>query len=424
MGEEKFTAIVVGAGPAGCAAAYTLAKEGVDVLLVERGPTPGSKNMTGGRIYTHVLNKVMPEFIKGAPFEREVVKEKLTFVTEKSAGSFELLSEKFPPSHSFTVLRQELDSFLAERAEQEGAIVATGILVDELLRDGQKVVGIKAEADEIFSDVVIAADGVNSVLAKKLGLRGELSPRHVAVGVKQVILLSEDEINSRFSLKKGQGAANLLVGRVTKGVRGGGFLYTNRETISIGLVFTLADLLEHNLKPGEILEELKLHPFISPLVEGGKTVEYSAHLVPEGGAHMLPRLYADGVLVAGDAAGLVLNLGYTVRGMDLAILSGHAAAKSVLLARQKGDFTSSTLSQYAVFLKQVLDELNFYRQAPLFLETPDLYTVYPELVEKIGLNVFTVEEKPDHLWGKILGPTRELGLTKLALRALKGMRSL
>lgn len=424
-------AIVVGAGPAGSAAALRLAQAGLDVALIERGAAAGSKNMTGGRLYTHALEKLIPRFWEQAPVERRVTREILGFMTPETLVSFEVRSSRFG-QNSYTVLRARFDPWLAEQAEAAGAMLATGVKVDELLIEDGRVVGVRAGEDEMYADVVIVAEGVNCLLPRKAGLRTEeLDPRHVATGVKTTIELPEGVVADRFGLGPDEGAAMLMVGSVTDGLPGGGFLYTNRDSISLGLVITVAGLRERRTAPADLMERLKAHPAIAPLIAGGKVVEYSAHLVPEGGAHMMPALYRDGVLVAGDAAGFVLNLGYSVRGMDFAIASGMHAADAVIAAKEKGDFSKEALAGYEARLRDsfVLRELEHYRNAPHFIgTTPRLFSTYPALLEAFTTRMFTVEgtTEPVHLLPMLMQELKAAGVSLWGLGqdAWKGMNAL
>ncbi|MEA4926245.1 MAG: FAD-dependent oxidoreductase [Syntrophomonadaceae bacterium] len=431
MAEDKFGAIIVGAGPAGSTAAYVLAQAGVEVLLIERGETPGSKNMFGGRMYSSALNRIIPGFWEEAPLERPVAKEILSFINGSRSVSITCQEPDWlkPPIHSFTVLRAEFDAWLAGKAEEAGAVLACGIRVDDVLLENGRVVGVRAGDDAIYADVVVAADGANSLLVEKAGLRKTLLPQQVATGAKQLLELPADTISQRFQLEEDQGAACLFVGSCTAGLPGGGFLYTNRSSISLGLVVNAAALQSHQIKVNELLEDFKAHPQIAPLIAGGEVAEYSAHLVPEAGLNMQPELFGDGILVAGDAAGFVVNLGYMVRGMDLAIASGEAAAQAILAARDKNDFTRQGLSGYIEFLKQngVSRVMETYRHAPEFLESQRLYQNYPQLVTDLAADLFTIGDKPaEHLLNKMRqGITgSKIGWVGLARDAWKGGRSL
>lgn len=426
--EDRFDAIVVGAGPAGSVASYCMAKEGLNVLLIERGNTPGSKNMTGGRLYAHSLNRVIPNFWEEAPVERRVTREIVTFMTDNSAISLDVKSEKFNQSPSFTVLRAEFDSWLAAKAEEAGVMLATGIRVDNLIVQDGKVCGVLCGEDEMLSDVVIAADGVNSLLAKKAGLHPELSPKQVATGVKTVIELPRKVIEDRFNITGETGVAQLFVGECTKGLQGGGFLYTNKDSLSLGLVITAEEFAHTDHRIVDLMEDLKMHPAIRPLIEGGRVVEYSAHLVPEGGLGMNLPLVADGLLIVGDAAGLVLNTGYTVRGMDFAIASGEAAAQAVIAAKQKGDFSKNGLHLYRTKLEDsfVMKDLRTYSKAPQFMENHRIFETYPKMVEDMVLQLFQIDGTPAKpLLKTMMGVAKKHGgLMTIAKDAWKGVKAL
>jgi electron transfer flavoprotein-quinone oxidoreductase len=426
--EERFDAIIVGAGPAGSTAAYLMAQAGLEVLLIERGSTSGAKNMTGGRLYGHSLHKVIPNFWKEAPVERRVARETVTFMTGESAISLDVKSEKFNEFPSFTILRSQFDAWLAGKAEEAGAMLASGVRVDKLLMEEGKCLGVVSGEDEMLANVVIAADGVNSFLAQKAGLRGELEPKHVATGVKSVIELPKEVIEQRFNLTEETGAAQLFVGECTKGLQGGGFLYTNKQSISLGLVITAEEFAHTEYRIVDLMEEFRLHPAIQPLIEGGKLVEYSGHLVPEGGLGMMPPLVNDGLLIVGDAAGFVLNTGWMVRGMDFAIASGEFAAKAVIEAKKAEDYTKQGLKGYEEALKEsfVLKDLQTYHRAPEFMENPRIFGLYPAMVEEMMLNLFAVKGEPAQPLRKSMLATvkRQGGLISLVRDAWKGVRAL
>ncbi len=431
MAEEKFTAIIVGAGPAGSTAAYVLAREGHDVLLIEKGTVPGSKNMFGGRMYTHALHRIIPNFWEEAPVERPVTREIITFLNGDQSVSLNCQDVAWakPPYHSFTLLRAEFDAWLASQAEEAGAMLAPGIRVDEPLMENGRVVGIRAGEDEMLADVVIAADGANSIIAQKAGLAKLFSADQVATGVKQIIELPPETISRRFQVADNHGAVQLFVGDCTKGLQGGGFLYTNKSSVSLGLVVNAGALQRNQLKMSEIVEEFKESPHIAPLIEDGQVAEYSAHLVPEAGLGMMPQLFGDGMLVAGDAAGFVLNLGYIVRGMDFAIASGEAAAKTVMAAKARNDFSRQGLAIYQNFLKEsfVLRDLEAYRNAPQFQENHRLFNDYPRLATGLVSKLFTVDGSPPvHLFAKMMREIREnrVNLLHLAVDSWKGAKDL
>lgn len=394
--DETFDAIVVGAGPAGCAAAYRLAREGLQVLVVERGKFAGSKNVTGGVLYGPVMGNLIPNFWAEAPVERRISHHVITLLSEKSSLSIDYNAGDSERHNGFSILRSKFDRWFARKVEEAGGIVATGLRADDLLWQDGRVAGIVAGGDNIAGSVVIAADGVNSLLAEKAGLGVKLSPDNVNQGVKEVIKLPREIIEERFNLSGDNGTAIHFLGFCTQGVHGGGFLYTNKETISLGVVVQLKALVEHNVKGVELLEGFKAHPTVRELVKGGTTVEYSAHLVPAGGLKMVPRLYTDGLLVVGDAAALVVATGRALEGINFALESGMAAAETVKRAKGKNDFTKQTLSVYEQLLAQsfVLQDLRTFQESAQFLENMRLYSVYPELACRLAERIFDVDGKP------------------------------
>lgn len=354
MGEEKFDAIIVGGGLAGLTAAYVLVNAGKEVLLIERGGTCGAKNMTGGRLYGDSLEKIIPGFAGEAPVERTVVREQVFQLTDSGidAVDYKIPEDTGADQTSYTVLRGKFDNWLAEKVEEAGGMLVTGFTVNKLLVENGKVVGVDAAGEEMFADVVILADGVNSLLARQMGMKEELDPKQTAVGAKEVIKLGESVINERFGLSDGEGTAMLYYGYPTDGCAGEGFLYTNKDTVSVGVTVALSDIGKSEIPVPQLLDRFKEHPSIAPYLEGGDVTEYSGHLLPEGGADTAMQLYTDGLLITGDAAGLCLKLGFTVRGMDYAVESGRLAAETVIKAHENGDFSAASLASYQEALNQ------------------------------------------------------------------------
>lgn len=350
MAEEKFDCIIVGGGLAGLTAAYVLAKEGQEVLLIEKGNYSGAKNMTGGRLYGHSLEKVIPGFAESAPIERRIVRERISSDEKGSLSTVEYDGTKLcvPKGESYSVLRGKFDRWLAEQAEEQGAMLVYGVRVDDvILREG-KVCGVIAGDEEMEADLVILADGVNSLLSQKTGLKQQVRQDQAAVGVKEVIGLKEETINQRFQLASGEGIAWMFHDWKENC---DGFLYTNKDSVSVGVTMPVDNIDNISGSVPEMLEEFKKRPEIEELLTGGNLLEYSAHLIPEGGMDMIPELYGDGVLVAGDAAALCANLGFTLRGMDLAIESGRLAAEAALAAKARNDYSAKSLSDYQAALE-------------------------------------------------------------------------
>jgi electron transfer flavoprotein-quinone oxidoreductase len=403
---EKFEVIIVGAGLAGLSAAYILAQNGIEALVVERGDYPGAKNITGGRLYLNPVRKYLPDLwpalLNEKALERPVATELLTMTGSENSTTLRFRSEKFarPPYHSFTVLRGTLDRWLAKKAEEKGAMLVTKNRVDDLIRQNGKIVGVIAGGEELGADVLIACDGVLSQISEKAGLRTSGMAKNYAVGFKEVIEVPSKSIEERFGLAEKEGAAQLFLGSLTKGRFGGGFLYTNRASISLGLVLRIKDLMDMDplWEAPRFLDEFKERPEIAPLIAGGETVEYSAHVIPEAGFTGLIRPFADGLLVAGDAAGFSLNVGLTVRGMEFAMVSGVLAAQTVMEAREKKDFSTASLSGYQKSLEEsfVWQDFKTFEHAPHFLDNPRLFDHYPLLIGDILQNLFWIGETPQN----------------------------
>ena len=400
MSDDTFDVIIVGGGLAGCSAGLVLAQANLEVLIIERGNFCGAKNMTGGRLYGHSLEKIIPNFAQEAPIERKVTKEKISLMSSDGSvdigfGSKKLSSE--PDTGAYTVLRAPFDQWLASKAEEEGVSIIPEALVEKLIVEDGKVIGVEATEEKLYADVVILADGVNSLLGQSIGMKKELEPHQVAVGAKEIIKLGEDVINQRFGVRGNEGVAWLSAGDPTAGGFGGGLLYTNKDSVSVGIVATLSDIEHSGLSVNQLLERFKEHPSIAPYIEGGQTIEYSAHLVPEEGLHMVPELYRDGVIMVGDAAGFCINLGFTVRGMDFAIESGRLAAETIIKAHEQGDYSAKSLAYYQKALDNsfIMRDLKQYQGFPALLGRREIFELIPSLATDIAAKAFTVNGKQE-----------------------------
>jgi electron transfer flavoprotein-quinone oxidoreductase len=394
--DERFDAIVVGAGPAGITAAKDLATAGLSVVVLERGQFPGAKNVSGGILYRHPTEEMCPGFEDDAPLERPIIEQRYLMLTEDAmlGGTYRSMKFAEQPYNAYSVLRSEFDKWYASKAEEAGAEVFPEFTVSDLLWDEGRVTGVTTgEPDgELLAHVVVLADGANSLLAQKAGLHKEWKPIEQALVAKELISLPAEKIEDRFALSTGMGTALEIFGESTWGLLGYGFIYTNKESLSIGTGGLLEDLIESGKNVNDMLDRFKQHPAIAPLIAGAETLEYSAHLIPEGGYKNLPQLFADGVVVVGDAAGLVNPLNR--EGANLAMLSGQMAAQAVIEAKERNDFSVSSLARYRELLEDsvVLKDLYKIRNTTDFAhERPHLLSDYPNLMSEVAREYFTVD---------------------------------
>src|SRR6266699_3222315 len=398
---QQFDAIVVGAGPAGSSAALAMARAGLQVALIERGEYPGAKNVSGAALYAPgLLAGLLPNYWEEAPVERYLTRRVITFLGKEAAVSLDFRTRHFsqPPYNGFTLLRPRFDRWLASKAEEAGALLITSTVVDDLLYKDKHVVGVRCRREEgdLYAPIVIAADGANSFLAKKAGLQHEFRADEMTLGVKEVLRLDEHTIEERFNLNGDEGMTNEYVGYASGEVKGGGFLYTNRDTLSIGVVVQIASLAQNKVHAYDLLDQFKQHPAVAPLVRDSTTLEYSAHMIPEGGWTMLPALSRAGFMVVGDAAGLVFAAGLFLEGMNFAIASGLASAATAQEAHANQDFSAESMARYRKQLESsfVLKDLKNFRHAPAFVNNERLQNVYPELLCETMENIFRSGGKP------------------------------
>lgn len=396
--KTSFDAIVVGAGPAGLSAAITMAQGGLRVIVIERGRFAGAKNLFGGVLYTSAIAEVLPDFWKRQPpFERPVTEQGYWLISPDSVVRLMHKSESYKqePAEAYTALRARFDAWFAEQAAAAGALIVTKTNVVDAIRDGRgRVVGVKTDRPDgdVYAPIVIVSEGVNNLVTQKLGLaKTDLPPRFVALAVKEVIGMSQAAVEQRFGLSGAkEGVAIDLFGDATLGLPGTAFLYSNKTSISIGVGMLLEEFVQHRLHPHEVLARFKAHPAIKPYLQGGEVLEYGAHLIPEYGYDRMPELIADGVMVAGDAAGMVDALHR--EGTNLAMTAGRFAGETAIAAHKSRDYSARALRAYRQKLENsfVMKDLKQYRRMTDFLdESPHFMKTYVDFVNDAAQRYFS-----------------------------------
>ena len=396
---SQFDAIVVGAGPSGNACAYTLAKAGLKVLQIERGEYPGSKNVQGAILYANALEQIIPDFRDDAPLERHIVEQRIWMLDENSFVGTHIRSDDYnkQPYNRYTIIRAQFDKWFSSKVREAGALLICETTVNQLIMDGDQVVGVQCDREhgDVYADVVILADGVNSTLARKAGFHGEIKDSNVALAVKEILFMPEETIRQRFNIGEEEGVVIEMVGRITDGMIGTGFLYTNKESLTLGVGCMLGDFKNNpnRTSPYVLLEQMKRHPSIAPLIAGGEMKEYCAHLIPEGGFHAIPKVYGNGWMIVGDSGGFV-NAVHR-EGSNLAMTTGRLAAETAIAAKAAGKgFGEAALKPYKAALDEsfVMKDLHKYRDMPQVLhQSPHFFTTYPDLLAKAARTMITVD---------------------------------
>lgn len=406
---------MVGAGPAGSAAALELARAGRRVILLERGPFPGSKNMYGGVVYGRILDDLLPGWYEEAPIQRWVTRRSTMIIDGDRSMTVDFRTGAWgrAPYNGATAYRPDFDSWLADKAVDAGATLVTSTTATGLLTDERGVVvGVETDRPDglLRSPVVIACDGVNSFLAKEAGLHGHQGSEHYTLGAKETLAIPKHVIDERFGVRGTDGVDIEIIG-CTGDVAGGGFVYTNLDSVSVGVVLSLDDLSAQKKRPEELIAALKAHPSVAPLIEGGEVKEYSAHLIPEAGYDAMPELVTDGLLVAGDAAGMCLAAGIWLEGVNFAIGAGATAGRVAADAIATGDCSAAGLERYRQELDRsfVLADHKKLRQAPSLVLSERVQQRYPPMICDLIESVFTVTN-----------PEPKRGFAKLVRSAAKG----
>jgi electron-transferring-flavoprotein dehydrogenase len=340
---------VVGAGPAGLAAAIRLrqlaqgAGSELSVMVLEKAGEIGNHAISGAVLDPRALAELLPDWLQWTPIEAPVASDALWYLTPGGKIVAPFLPPMLDNHGKYVVSLQKLTKRLGEIAQEMGADVLAWFPGQELLWEGDRVIGVRvgdkgADRDgnpkatfepgpALLARAVVLAEGPRGTLTKqataKLGLDRDRDPQTYAVGVKEIWQCRPGSVRP--------GSVIHTMGHpLTSRMFGGGFIYGMKDDLlDIGFVTGL-DYHDPSTDPHDILQRFKLHPAIQPMLEGGKLVRYGAKAIPEGGLYAMPRMYASGLLLAGDSAGF-LN-GMRLKGIHLAIKSGMLAAETAFAA--------------------------------------------------------------------------------------------
>jgi electron transfer flavoprotein-quinone oxidoreductase len=430
---ESFDVAIVGAGPAGISAACVLADAGINTIVFERGEYPGSKNMSGGVLYGHNLAQILPDYVeRGCPIERNIVESRIWYLSKDAGYSIGYRDNIFMKERKynvFTVGRAKFDRWFADQAKKKGALIVPGTVVLDFLKDSSgKITGVKTNRQDgdVQAKVVILADGVNSALAAKTGFRPDLKPEHIALAVKELIELPSEVIDQRFGVAASDGVTTEVLGEMTGGMDGVAILYTNKNSISISVGANLADFVKSKLKPYELIEAYKQHPMVAPLLSGGKSIEYTAQWLTEGGYSTIPQVVGNGYLIVGDSA-MLFNALHR-EGSNLAMATGKMAAETVIEALKKNDLTKQGLSVYSTKLQEsfVMKDMKKYQGFPGFLyNTHQLFKELPQVAQLAAREMLTVNGISKKQKQKIIMDEvkKKIGLINFAKMAWRGWRA-
>lgn len=278
---EKYDIAIIGGGSAGLAALKQLANLGKQAILLEAGNKVGSKNVSGGILYSkkpkrnHVFNveDVYGDvFLQDVPFERKITKYILHATSKDKVFSMDLTAaHEYEANFGYSVLLNKLNRWFSQQASESaqkyGGGIVSGVHVSSISWDGDKTIVTTDELEQFEVKAIIAADGVNSEIADMTGARPKFSPEQLYQGVKIIVKLPEDIINERFGVDSDKGAAHLFAGDVTLNHIGGGFLYTNQNTISLGAVYHFDSLLENPVEPYTLVDTLLKNPLVSEFIK-------------------------------------------------------------------------------------------------------------------------------------------------------------
>ena len=357
--------LIVGGGPAGMSAALRLAQlqkerggEPLAIAVLEKAREVGAHMLSGAVLDPRALRDLVPDFNeRGAPLGSEVHHDHVYYLTRTSKTPFPVTPPPLKNHGNYIISLNRFVKWLGGLVEAEGIDIFTGFSAAELLYDGNSVAGVRTgdrgigrhgeikptfePGVDIRAKVTILCDGVRGNLTKavirRLGLDQGRSPQLYALGIKELWEVPKDRVPPGTVI-------HTMGYPLRREEFGGGFIYGLSDTVlSVGFVSGL-DYRDPMFDPHVTFQHFKRHPLVAPLLIGGQMVRYGAKALPEGGWHTVPKVFADGVLIAGDAGAFLNSL--RLKGIHLAMRTGMLAAESAFDAVRAGDTSAAQLQSY------------------------------------------------------------------------------
>lgn len=441
--------LFVGGGPAGLAGAYHLMQlvkkhdEAIDkgekkgeklgeiqVCLLEKCSEIGAMGISGMVLDAKSLKELIPDFeAKGAPLDCKVEKESMHFLLTPTVSAKVPIMP--PPVHDHGLYIGSLSKlvrWMAGLCEEAGVMLFPGFAGAYMMYDGDRVVGVRTgdkgigangEKKHNFepginlkSKITVLTEGTRGSLTRDavrhLKLDAGKNPQSYCLGVKEMIEVPAGQMPPGEVVL----TAGYPLGDKTYG---GAFMYSMKDNlVSLGLMVGL-DYTDPNTDPQVLLQRLKMHPLMQKYLKGGKVIQYGAKTVPLGGWHAMPKLTADGLILAGDSAGLVNA--ERLKGVHLAIKSGMLAAETAFEALIAKDTSDKQLAVYQKRLEESWAGKEMYKARNFHVNFKD------------GLAMALVKNGASTFLGELVNPKSRKPVepdyeTKLPLSEVGGLKNI
>jgi electron transfer flavoprotein-quinone oxidoreductase len=379
MSDSNYNVVVVGAGAAGMTAAIGLARAGFCVAAIEAAVFPGAENWSGCVYFCE--NLAHPDILGDAGVEELAWERRLIERGFFACDGYSLLGIKYrdPEAfrHCYTVLRPIYDHHLAQVGLRHGVALLNDTTVESLIRERGRVIGVCTNRGPLYADLVFLAEGDASHLVTREGYERFTDERDAPKflqGIKQVIELPAGAIEETFGVGSTEGVAYELLLR-NGSLRGrkahlnmGGFVYTNRQSLSVGLVLP-ADHLNEQFggDPNLLMEWFENLPALLPWLRDGKRGVFGAKLIRGGGARDIPNLIDDGLAIGGAASAIGTDFPYpnfTGPATAMGLLLTHAAQR---IRQEGGGFTRDDLRRHYL---EPLQQTHYWRDVEFLRNWP------------------------------------------------------